>query len=435
MSHSTIYAVFRALPEDQRDFWEIAGKTEGELAEIVREGNLDLYHGAGSKGRAGPSAPIFSFPYPGDRKTKSGLNSRGRMFHYLPVDTDVAEGYGAWQSDSEAKWRFVMRGFRAYLRRILSRLQRGDKERALVAACALCHFLQDQTAFFHSLEGEEGCSPWILDELIPRPDGCLATPTSLLGEATPDISIDGYGPRLLGMSVEEACFHLYQRYRTVRHENRQTLIPLVQAQYRGDLIAERELRSQIGRATAELTHDLLYTIACLARAQFGRKESKALARVDLCRIKPVNYPRHVCPPYRFNTMVLGHALNLEQERCPLRLVVREGNATRERLFRRGIGLGCHREVILVYPVPKGVYRKLTGFFGLHSRLGQEGAARFEARLGSKPGIKALLDRTNPSVPLDVDIRDGGLLKFQLRSKGKWNDSANNLVFAEPTLVK
>ncbi|HOL67549.1 MAG TPA: NPCBM/NEW2 domain-containing protein, partial [bacterium] len=305
----------------------------------------------------------------------------------------------------------------------------------LIGTGGLFHVLQDQCGFFHSLEGEEGCSQWILDELLPKPPNCLATPTSLLKEECPEITLSEYRPRLLGTGVEEVCFHLYQRYRQVKSLNRKRLVPLVQACYRGDKLAEREIRRSIALSVAELTCDVITTIYCVATSHFSNSGLKQLARVSLTELKPINYPRHAAAPYRFNTLVRNYSLGPDGKKHPLALMLKTGGKMRERRFSEGIGLGTHRESVLTYAVPKRVFRKFHGYFGLHSSLGKEGQVELEVRFRGKREIKQLLNRNQPAVEINLTVTSGGLLEFITRSREGVRGINNNLVLAEPLLVK
>ena len=435
MSHDSTYTVLDALPEEQKRFWHIEGAARVELKKVLCLGDPDRFCGLKGKDRAQAAEYFFFFDYPGDRQARNGLNNDGRLFHYLPVDTGWYEGCGAWQSDSINKWEFVHAGFSSSLKTILGHIEKGDVVKALISTMPLIHFLQDQTAFFHSLEGEEGCAPWILNELVARaPDA--APPVSLLTEQAPEIDISDYSPEFLGTCIPEICFHLYRRYRDAKQRNRLRLLPMVQAAYAGDTLAEYRIRGAIEMTTAEIVLDLLDTVYRTSTRDVDRRQLRALSRVHLADLRPINYPGHVSGPYRFNSMVRNYALDSNQRRRRLRIRVKSGDSCREKVFARGIGTGCHREVRITYPIPKAVFARLKGHVGLHSRLGKRGSVEVDLRFRRKRLFRELLDWDNPSVPLDVDVAAGGLLDLYLRSRtGTWSDSENNLVLADPCLLK
>lgn len=436
MSHGTTQYVLNALPKAQKDFWGVAPGTLEMLNRVGPGGVLDYYCGARGAEKRRLDPYVVFLRYPGDRPTRMGLNNKGRLFHYMPVDTDVSEGCGAWQSDSEDKWRFAQQGFHWYARRILGWLNEGRKADALLATTALFHFLQDQTAFFHALEGEEGCSPWILDELIDRPAWCRLFPAEILHEATPEFSMADYNPMLLGESIEEFCFHLYRRYRQVKHDNRLRLVPLVMSHYGKNASRECAIRRQIGRATAELTADVIYSLYCMATGQAPAAKVKTLERVCLCDLKPIDYHRHSRPPYRHHTMIFDHALDCQGRQRPLALNVKSGNCWRERTFERGIGVGLHRVVTLAYPVPARVFRRFEGVIGLHSKLCGKGELDFDLRLGNKKLLACRLGPAQPSARISVPLISGGILRFRFCSQQSfWRMTVDNLVLGEPYLVK
>jgi|GEM_PF-1681547 len=435
MAHNTTYEVLDALPPRQKFFWEIEGLSREELDAFLLKGNPDLYCGAKGKEKKEMSKYMSAFSYPTDRKTRYGINNNGRIFHYFPVDTDIYEGSGSWQSDSTEKWRFVDKGFREYLTKILKWLAAGKKHDALTATAGLFHVLQDQCAFFHSLEGEEGCSQWILDELIERPADCLMTPTSLLSEQSPATDLCGYKPVLLGTGIEEISFQLYHKYRALKSANRRLLVPMVQAYYKKDKAGEDEIRCRIVQAVAELTYDLIYTIYCAATSDFKKLELKSLQCVYLSDVKPINYPRHSAPPYRMNTLVKNCSLGAGPRKYPLSLLISTKRGCRERRFSRGIGMGSHRESVITYAIPEKVFKRFHGYFGMHSKLGKDGNVEFEVRFDGKRKIKENLSRDNPVIEINLDVMRGGLLQFFIRAREGVRGVRNNLVLADPCLTK
>ncbi|HOL21812.1 MAG TPA: NPCBM/NEW2 domain-containing protein [bacterium] len=435
MAHNTTYDVFDILPKKQKIFWGIEGMSREEIHSILIKGDPDYYCGLSARKRKEFQKYMVVVTYPGDRKTRYGINNKGRLFHYFPVDTDVYEGCGAWQADSTEKWHFVYRGFYKYLTRIIGWLRTGKKKDALISMAGLFHILQDQCCFFHSLEGEEGCSQWILDELIEKPDRCLLNPTALIGETHIPVNLKDYNPVLLGTDIEEICFHLYNRYRQVKSANRKKLIPLVQAEYLKDTEAVYKIKKSIIKEAGELVYDLIYTIYCVATSSFRKTDLKKLERIYLSDIKPVNYPRHSSFPYRVNTPVYNYAIGERGERYPLSILIRKEGKLEEYRFNKGLAMGVHRELIISYAVPKKVFNRFHGYFGIHSRFIKEGSVKFEARFNGKTLLKEALDRENPSVEIDFCVREGGLLHFFIRAKGGLKERCNNLILAEPCLIK
>lgn len=82
----------------------------------------DHYCGFSEKDRKKLKRYMVVLPYSKDRKIRYGIDNKGRLFQYFPVDTDIYEGCGAWQSDSTEKWRFVYNEFRKYLEKIRKKM-------------------------------------------------------------------------------------------------------------------------------------------------------------------------------------------------------------------------------------------------------------------------------------------------------------------------
>jgi NPCBM/NEW2 domain len=418
-SHNAIYSVIADMPENQRRFWNIPKMLKGQK-KMVALGSPDVYAGA-SEEKRNKIKNYFVF-----RDYNSPIyKEKDKLMHYLPATSDLVEGQGEWQANSIIKARYVMNGLRNYLDLIGSYIQKKKNNDAAITAFALCHFIQDQTAFFHSLEGEEGMSPWDLEKIMNLGNDPNLHPVSLLGERVPkSFSMSNYNPTLLGTSKEEIVFNLYQRYRKLKKTNRLLVMPLIYAQCRKDISEENKIRNKIIKGTMDLCADVFYSLYVLYAKL---TVVPVTAPIAISEIVPVNSPKHFSNPYRFKGLTPNYALSVQQKKVPLTMLITNQNGELKiKRFSRGLGLGNHRKYRVEYLLPLRVYKKFDGWFGLLGSKPQ-GNAVVKVFFNKKQLTSSTINSKNPSVRLDVDIWTGGLLTIQVESLIKWNDSKNNFV--------
>jgi len=418
-SHNAIYSVIANMPEKQREFWQIP-KTLKEQKKMVALGNPDIYEGA-SKVKRKNIRSFFVFRDYNSPEYKE----KDKLMHYLPPTSDLVEGKGEWQANSTIKAKYVMNGLSDYLDLISSYIKNKKHYDAAVSTFAMCHFIQDQTAFFHSLEGEEGMSPWDLEKIMDIGDDPNLHPVSLLGERIPkSFSMCAYQPKLLGDSKEEIVFNLYQAYRKLKKINRLWVMPLIYAQSRKDVSEEDKIRNKIIKGTMELCSDVFYSLYVLYAKPLGVKATES---VNISEITPVNSPKHFSRPYRFKGLTRNYALDRQQKRVPLEMLIAGQNGKFHlENFSSGTGLGNHFKYRVEYLLPVKVYKKFDGYFGL---LGSnpEGDAILRIFVNGKKLLDTGINRKKPSEKLEIDIWQGGLLSIEVESLLKWHDSKNNFV--------
>src|SRR5258708_5681850 len=172
------------------------------------------------------------------------------------------------------------------------------------------------------------------------------------------VKIDGYHPRLLGTTVEEASWRLLHRVHEGILNARSTTIPIIQALYAEN--HEGVVTGQMKAATmdAKVVADAFYTILCLGTQKFDAAEQEPLHQVGIDSFFPLEAVNLYYPQTQFFSAPYwgyphsGFILAEGKKAVPLKLFVEEkpGGLAEEKEFPRGISVGMGRS--LTYLLPK-----------------------------------------------------------------------------------
>ena len=405
-------AAFAVLPRWQRE--KFAGLEEKFFSEYSCMSDWYLGSRSGAK-------RDFAKPYQ--------VFVKGQSFHYL-LSTDIEENR-----------ELVVKGTAALLKKISRQLRRGAYDEAARFMGVLAHAYQDQGTTIHGLEGVEGGSFVTVSHLIaPHSKRPFDTAAVYLCEPQPvKVCIRGYRPRLLGVTVEEAAFNGYERYREQLDFIRGRMIPVIWHKMYGDEREALKLIAEMTNCNARAVADVFYTAFCLACERFDARGVKRLETAFIEDLHPLAYLPCVSVPYRFTALVRDRSLTHPDRRpVPLKLRVRSRGRTVVRTFTRGLGTGCHWLNRLVYKLPKNVYSIFSVFAGQHAGLAADGRAELKVRFAGKT-----FHASGPISGRDVathvkisGIEKGGLLELISADRtGNWANPANHIVWAEPTLKK
>lgn len=370
---------------------------------------------------------------------------QGRQFHYLPpepvqydwvvVNVDGKTELAPEPPRENLHHTHCRDGFCQYFTRIPSALRAGRIHEAAQLTGSLLHMLQDGTVPPHAFEGPDGCDFFVLNRLLsPPPEQPYLTPTAVLGRVPPVApeSIDR-APRLLGVTPQEASFHLYSDFCNTVLANRRRALPLAQAMYSGDTNAVTSISRALNRDTVVLCVDVLYSLFAMARQQITAADATLLMKADLAAIRPARRPHSLSGPYRNLGVVRNFSLNQQLEPIPLALTFVNG---KKRVFEKGLGMGAHLYFAQEYQLPCGLYRRLSGHAGLHSDLGQEGHVSLQWLLNEKTIWEANFKGADSAQSFDLDVSEGGWLRLQGRSLTPDFDAPENqIVIAEPILER
>ncbi len=327
---------------------------------------------------------------------------------------------------------------RTFLGRAVASLADGRTGDAARWAGTLVHALEDWSCPAHSVPDDNMFTRF--KQFLPPPPEYRFVPLhGPVEKGSFAVDIRGYEPRVLGLTVDEAAFHLLHRANLGILAARAQVIPILTALYAHDTNALVAAQRSAAETGARLAADALHTIACLATGRIPPGAADGLRTVDLSPRIPLESVALAVPQTSFfSRPYWGHAtpgaaLQGGTNEVPLTLRIDDGAVSAVRTFSAGIGAGT--KCSMTFPVPPGVYRSFEAWAGLHAALGTNGSVVFEvigdgrslARVGPVAG-------TNTARRLVVEI--GGVTNLQLvTTSGGGDGYGNYAVWGEPRLVK
>ena len=248
------------------------------------------------------------------------------------------------------------------------------------------------------------------------------------------VSIDGYQPKLLGTTVNEAAWRLMHRVNEEILNARSTTVPIIQALYREDKesVVKHQMRAAV--MDAQVVADAVYSMLCLGAQKYAAAEQKALKLVQIGSFFPLEAASLYYPQSQFySSPHWGHPrsgviLASGNKAVPLQLCV----GSRNQEFENGISAGMGKS--LSFLLPKDVYARFTVMAGLHPELGAKGRVEFIVSGGGKPLTTVILNGTDAAKLLECDVTGVTELQLTLTSRGV-DAKSNYAIWAEPTLVK
>ncbi len=381
----------------------------------------------------------------------------GLPLHYLPDSDTMDQNYDRTYTGSVF-----------YFQHLAECFARGRADEGAVFAAMLFHFLQDAGYIQHGLDSPRGfkepgsCTPYPkLLQLFPPPAGRdhenaamlykkVLSRSPVVRTRLEKTNISGYLPRLLGVTPEEASFHLYRRYWDLLLGVRRSIPGFCAAVYDRDRREYAGICGDLVAGTARACADVLYTALCLARGKFAAREKKALDHVRLEQLVPLARPSYSCTAaYCDCPLVRDYSLDTRLHRHRLALLDGRG---RIRYFRHGLGTGMgwrepeqqpnHNscDYDLSYRIPPGVYRWFTVTCGVNAALPHNGRISLHVRLNRRDcGSTGIIEKPGPAKHLRIDIRGGGILDLAARNEKPDPLSPPfpqvHIVWADPVLGK
>ncbi len=366
------------------------------------------------------------------------------QFHYLPR-ASPAENY-----------RFFTAGASAYLGKILTCLKEGKTDEGLKYLGYLFHVLQDAChPGIHSLEGFNGLT-WVqLGEIIQPPGNAhpLYSPQAVFQaiidfDAAADfkVSLEKYQPELLGTTVPEIVFHLYQGYVKAVRTARAVAVPAAEKVYSGKKEEAIPYLLKAAESGARLCADLAYTCFCNSTGRVSEDDLAWLNRIDLTSLEPISVPLITSFPYRFTPLILGASLGRWRKVYPLELWVEENGKREKKKFEKGFSTGM---VPVGYDLPAEVFSSVEVWAGIHATLGADdwdgnrlkaeppAAFTMAIKLSGKTLWESkVLQKNSPAEKVKISLESGGRLEFVARdASGASVNHANQPVWAEPVLIR
>ena len=323
-----------------------------------------------------------------------------------------------------------------FMDKAVTALKAGNTADAARYAGTLVHALEDWGCPAHVVPGDNMFTLF-KQFLPPPPEQRYTLLHSPVENGSLTLSLNGYQPRLLGTSADEAAFNLLRLSQAATLNARAHVVPIIQALYANDTNAVNACQRQAAEFDARVVADALHTLGCLSQNKFDTGET--LSSVTLSTLFPLQAPDLYFPQTAFfSKPYWGHAtpnviLRGGTAPVPLRLSVLEEGKAAVKTFAAGIGTGTRSA--LTYLIPADVYSRFTAQIGLHAELGKGGSVIFEvsgngaslARIGPVTGQM-------PSQPVDVPL--SGVTNLQLTVTSAAGDGTGNYaVWAQPCLNK
>lgn len=337
-----------------------------------------------------------------------------------------------------------------YFTKIKEAAQTGDMTSAAKYVGCLAHTLQDCGDCQHGIEGP--LSPAgsdfptgfpLLQQLYPTPPGKEGKPAHLvlqgsLGDQTGQTMADipGYKPILLGVTPDEAAFHLYERYWDQYKSARGRVGNIIEAYYADDPDGVRKNMSEMVRESARCTADILYTAACISKGRFEPGDVTRLKVIHLENITPST--KATCMPdriYSHHPIIKNGNLDLDRNLVPLTVFMKKDGQVSPVSFPHGIGTGCACPFAIRWDIPAGIFAQLRVTPGMNSRLGSGTKCRMTVLLNDK-----VLYDSGPISGKDaceevvIDVSGGGRIEFRSAPVGE-GYPVNHVVWGNPILVR
>jgi hypothetical protein len=251
-------------------------------------------------------------------------------------------------------------------------------------------------------------------------------------------ALEGYQPRLLGASVDEALFYAGQRHEDMHTQAARHLIPMLQAYFKDDSQAFAAEGLAAAAPGARLVADVLYTLLCISQNRIDPAEAAALpgivslADLTVAAGMPFSWrTNYGDQPVRNASgksgLVSTFPADLKAE--PLRLLTEAGPV---REFAKGYGVNVGtRYTFLLRP---GLFKTFSVTVGNQAGLGAEGAVGFRVLLDGKPAADSgIIEGRQPAKGLKAEL--GQVRELTLETYGKSSGSKSHAVWAEPVLSR
>ncbi|WP_170266870.1 NPCBM/NEW2 domain-containing protein [Brevifollis gellanilyticus] len=353
---------------------------------------------------------------------------------YAAMESSPGEVYLQKLHLPQAEQTVNRESLRYFMEKAVTSFKAGKVNEAARYMGTICHVLEDFGSPSHTIPGDNQFT--LLQQFMPSTtvmEGKLLHGPIENGDFT--VSIEGYQPRLLGTSIEEASWRLLHRVHEGIINARSTTLPIIQALYAGD--DQAKLTQQLKAATkdAQIVADAMHTILCLGADKFDAEARKACDRASISTFWPIEAVHLYYPQsHFFSSPYWGHACSdavMEggAKKLPIKLRVADAE---EKTFTEGIGTGMGKA--LTFHLPKSVYKRFIVLAGLQSGIGAKGRVEFTLLGDGKPLGSAIVNGGDPAHAFECDVSTVSLLQLNAVNRGL-DPKSNYAVWAEPVLRK
>ncbi len=293
----------------------------------------------------------------------------GIQFHY-PPHTPYEEAYRYWNSDENGRlfhshkfinhnFEFMFSGFQFYFNRIIDCLNNNEKEEARKFLGCLVHTLEDSTFGLHALEGPGGAAAFVLDRMADSRDFPIR-PSYLAARLNSDCcQVPNYVPHSLGRTADEASMRLYAEYVACVTDSRKCLFSFILKANNGDTEICRHLTQRMFDNAVKISADAIWTVFAIANGKDATPPPCPLTDME-----PHVFPFGGFHPYRYTAFERDFAVNMKDERIPIKLLLSDGPQE----FPQGLSFGTHAEGELLFWIAPGSFDGTRLKVGFHPNL-------------------------------------------------------------------
>lgn len=412
-------AAMQALPEWQRELWQ------SEISNLAQTYSLYGDDYWIDKKNIGPF-----FELPDGTVPACAIGVLRDKKHY-------AQAVDFWESPFYDRCICL---FKYFMGQIAENIRKGDILSAAKFAGSAAHYLEDSGAPPHA--ADNGDIEFVKD-CLEIPEKFKAFPLHALMELSPaPFLIDGYQPRLYGLTLDEAAGNFIERYIELVLHARKFILPMAECVFKEDHARASELSRLAAVKTAEVFADYVYTAACMGTGRFEHGETERLNEVSLAGKWPYRMSAW-CPfPYLEPAPLMLKGINLDQDRKPVpcRLLVSPNGSAEIRTFPDALGAGLGMEYH--FKIPAGVYSDFSVYPGIHAELGARKPVNIRIVFDEKTVYETTLSPTGAAHKINLELKNVSGIKLIApppRDNDLWYAdpaSANNhIVWAEPHLKK
>jgi len=326
---------------------------------------------------------------------------------------------------------------RYFLDKAVTALKAGQVGDAARYMGTICHVMEDFGSPSHTVPGDNMFT--LLQQFLP--------PTEIMKgklmhgpieNGTFAVSIAGYQPQLLGVTLEEASWRLLHRVHEGILNARSTTVPIIQSLYADDAEAVTTYQLKAATMDAKVVADALHTILCLSAGKFEIAAEDTIRTTSLASLWPVEAVHLYYPQtHFFSSPYWGHTrsgVTLEGglKEVPLKLRLQGKDGLVEKIIPQGLSTGMGKP--LTWHLPKEIYQRFTVLAGLQAGLGDKGRVEFTVLGDGKVLATTIVNGTDPAHAFECDIKGVALLQLAATSRGL-DPKSNYAVWAEPMLRK
>ncbi|MCK5845527.1 MAG: hypothetical protein KAG97_12510, partial [Victivallales bacterium] len=315
-------------------------------------------------------------------------------------------GIDYWEAPFYDKMTATLSYFSA---RIADSLASGDITTAARFAGTMAHFFEDNAVPAHAMDDTD---LEIVKDLFPPPPEMRSFPFHSEMERDPALfDLGGYVPEVLGTSAAEIAFLFTDRIINTVLFARSRMLDFFKAFYDGDDARIAELNAEICVYSAKVYADYIHTVTSLAFERFDAPTSSVpITSRSLSKVYPYRQTAWAGGGYNQTAPFDLVGRNLDASFTPVSATLKHADGT---VLECPDSLCATAHYEYEFRIPKGVYKAISFYYGLNSKMISHFSIVFEVSVGGGEVIfreeKALSDFAG-SASLEIP-KNADLLRF------------------------